>query len=384
MSRWPLEVLGLITLAAVSVSAQPKPAEVGGYVKYLISRTDTRTEDPSLDQLIHARLNTAWYPAESLTGNLELRTRAFFGDAVQRTPGFASQLGHDGGIGKLGVALWDRPRSTGYAELDRCYLTWTPGRWQASIGRQRIAWGTNLVWNPTDLFNPYSVLDFDYEERPAVDAIRLQYYTGEVAKIECAVRPGGSATPAIAAAQWTFNEWQYDIHFLAGRVGGRWLAGTGWAGDILGGGFRGELLISERADVPGWNPSSKYTATAALSGDYTFPNSIYVHTEVLFNSEGVTGDAGAPRETTSAIGLLSPARWSLFLEIAGDVTPLLRADLFFIANPNDRSLVAAPSLTWSVVTDLDLTVIALLFNGSAGSEFGPGGSSLFLRARWSF
>ena len=36
----------------------------------------------------------------------------------------------------------------------------------------------NLVWNPNDLFNAFSFVDFDYEERPGSDALRIQKYTG--------------------------------------------------------------------------------------------------------------------------------------------------------------------------------------------------------------
>jgi hypothetical protein len=58
------------------------------------------------------------------------------------------------------------------------YLDYTAGKWQFRVGRQRINWGVNLVWNPNDVFNSFSYFDFDYEERPGSDAVRVQYYTG--------------------------------------------------------------------------------------------------------------------------------------------------------------------------------------------------------------
>ena len=68
------------------------------------------------------------------------------------------------------------------------------------IGRQRINWGVNLAWNPNDLFNAYSLIDFDYQERSGVDAIRFQYYTGEMSSIEFAIQPGENIDKSIIAA----------------------------------------------------------------------------------------------------------------------------------------------------------------------------------------
>ncbi len=111
--------------------------------------------------------------------------------------------------------------------------------------RQRVAWGTAWVWNPTDIFNPLDVLDFDYEERPATDAIRLQYYTGAVTKLDIAYKPAKDPENQILAGLWSINNWNYDFNFIAGMRFKRWLAGFSWTGDILNAGFRGELLVSQ-------------------------------------------------------------------------------------------------------------------------------------------
>ncbi len=380
--KWPLAVL--LLLAGPVLCAQPSDTEVGGYVKYLFSLTDVPGEDAFSDHLLHARLNTKWFPAENLSGILEFRARAFYGGTVERTPDFAGQLGHDAGFGRLGAVLWDGQTSVGYAEIDRCYLNWAPGRWQISVGRQRVAWGTNLVWNPIDLFNPLSVLDFDYEERPAVDAVRMQYYTGEVSKVEVVVKPGTAASKAISAFQWTTNAHNYDFHFLGGRRGHEWFAGTGWAGDISGGGFRGEVLAAQIPDELKQQSSRGILVSTALSGDYTLPNSFYIHTEVLYNSEGVVAEASLARLRSVMLGLLSPARWSLYQEFGYDVSPLVRAGAFGIYNPSDHSWVLVPSVTWSVVTNLDLTFLVLTFHGSSLTEYGDLGTVGYVRAKWSF
>ena len=380
--RWLLAAIGFATVTPLF--GQPSWMEIGGYVKSLTSRTATPADSVYYDHLLHARLNTQWFPTEKLNGVMDFRLRWYYGASIERTPDFARQLGYDAGFGKLGGVLWEGQKSVAYGEIDRLYLNWVPGQWQVTVGRQRIAWGTNLVWNPIDLFNPLSVLDFDYEERPPSDAARVQYYTGAVSKIEIAVRPGSNTVKSIRAAQWTTNRWNYDFHFLGGLRGAAWFAGTGWAGDIMGAGFRGEVLLAEIPPELRTSGTPTAMVSTALSGDYTFPNSFYIHTEALYNSEGVTTDAALARPRSLALGLLSPARWSLYQEFSYDISPLVRAGAFVIYNPDDHSSVVFPSVTWSIITNLDLTLLALFFSGAPLTEYGGFGTVTYLRLKWSY
>ncbi len=370
------------SISAGTLCAQ-SAGEIGGYLDYLATENFPPQGESLYEHLLHARLNTKWYATENLTGVLELRSRFYYGSLVRSTPGFADALKNTTGSVNLGTYLWNRTSSVGYAEVDRAYADWNQEQFEATLGRQRIAWGTNLVWNPIDLFNPLSILDFDYAERPATDALRLQYYTGAVSKIELAVKPGTVSTRAITAGQWSTNRWNYDFHILAGKRGDSWFGGAAWVGDIEGGGFRGEVLTSE---IPGElrNSARSTMISAALSGDYTFSNSFYLHGEGLYNSEGVTSRAALSRLRSTELGLLSPARFSVYAEAAYDLTPLVRLTLFGLVNPLDASRVIVPSVSWSALTNLDLMALAMFFEGDPLTEFGGYGTTLFLRAKWSY
>ncbi len=84
------------------------------------------------------------------------------------------------------------------------------------------------------------------------------------------------------------------------------------------------------------------------------------------------------------LGMLSPSRWSVYQEFSYDITPLLRGSLFGIFNPDDESYVIVPSASYSVITNLDLYVIALLFNGDSLTQYGDYGSSFYVRVKYSF
>lgn len=388
----------IVWLIPIQVHAQMRSYELNGYAKYLFSSTKMPYLQNRLDDhLVHARLNSRWYPNNLLIAAMEIRLRGFSGESLEFVPGFKSQITNEYDRPKLDAVLWGQKKTFGYGQIDRLYLDYTIKKLQITLGRQRIAWGTSLVWNVIDLFNPMSILDFDYEERPGSDALRLQYYTGAISKIELAIKPGKNKYKTTAAGLWSINKFGYDFYAIAALKNNRKMFGGAWAGNIQGAGFRGEFLVS---DPPSKSLSTKYPASIffgksffetnkpvmslVLSADYTFPSSLYLHTETIFNSNGKRKDAGLFLLDALEAGMLSPARWSIFQEIAYDIHPLIRGTIFSIFNPDDKSSVVMPSITWSVVTNLDLLVIGYYTFGDPLTEWGNWGNACFVRSKYSF
>jgi hypothetical protein len=378
-------------------SQELAPVEYNGYAKYLFSSTKIpRIQDRLNDHLIHLRLNTKWYASNEITTAIEFRFRAFYGGSVDKIPSYKDLIKTPRDFVQLDAFLWESDKSLGYLEVDRLWVDYFKNNLQVTLGRQRVAWGTAWVWNPTDLFNPLNVLDFDYEERPATDAVRLQYYTGAVSKLDITYKPAKDPNNQILAGLVSFNNWNYDFNFIAGIRFKRWLAGVSWVGDIFDAGFRGEVLLSQAPNKPdtstiykqidesslsSWN---KPMLSFSLSGDYTFPNTFYIHTEILFNNNGKTSNTFLFQEDALKLGMLSAARWSVYQEFAYEITPLLRGTLFGIFNPNDKSFVVVPSFSYSIITNLDFYLIGLFFEGDPLTEFGEYGTSVYLRLKYSF
>ena len=121
-----------------------------------------------------------------------------------------------------------------------------------------------------------------------------------------------------------------------------------------------------------------------MSGDYTFPNTFYIHTEILYNNNGKTSNTLLFQEEALSLGMLSAARLSIYQEFAYDITPLLRGTVFGIYNPNDKSYVIVPSLGYSVITNLDLYFAAFFFEGAPLTEYGDYGTTIYARIKYSF
>ncbi len=386
-----------VFLPIVILNAQLSSFEYNGYAKYLFSSSKSSSLNDRLnDHLLHSRFNSKWYATDAITVALELRFRAFYGESVEKIPSFKEFIQTPRDYVKLDAFLWESKKYLGYLEVDRLWLDWYTRDLQVTVGRQRVAWGTSWVWNPTDIFNPLDVLDFDYEERPATDAIRLQYYTGAVTKLDIAFKPAKDADNQILAGLWSINKWNYDFNFIAGIRFKRWLTGFSWAGDILNAGFRGEVLVSKAPNKPDTNSIyislgesslssfDKPMISASLSGDYTFPNTFYIHTEILYNNNAKTANTFLFLPEAYSLGMLTAAKWSIYQEFAHDITPLLRGTLFGIFNPNDKSFVVIPSISYSVITNLDAFLLGMFFNGNQLSEFGEYGTTIYVRFKYSF
>ncbi len=142
----------LVSLSAVSFAQLPVTA-VYGYAKYLFGTTKYPFYNERFeDHLIHARLNTRWYPLSSLTAALEFRFRAYYGESVEKIPNFLDQIKSHHEFADLDAVLWNKGKSIGYLETDRLWLDWVKDKFEVTVGRQRIAWGTSWVWNPNRSF----------------------------------------------------------------------------------------------------------------------------------------------------------------------------------------------------------------------------------------
>ena len=336
-----------------------------------------------LDSRTLARQNLRWYPSRQITVAVEVDERLLLGESAGLVPGASEAYRFEEPYFDWQRTFVEEENAVLEAEIDRLWVTGYHGDIQVTLGRQRIAWGTTLIWNPTDLFNPSSPLDFANVEKPGADGLRVQYYLGPASRFEIAAALQEPEENSIAVAQLVLNRWEYDWHFLGGRRAEEWVAGFAWAGHIRGGGFRGELLGRFSSEEGG--ASEHPDLTAVLSGDYIFKSSLYLHGEALYGSRGTTGNAGglhlvrALREHR-----LTPARWSLFAEAARQLHPLVSASLAGIVNPTDGSRYAGPAVTWNALTDLDVILTGLLFGGNPGTEFGDNGTTLLAQMRWSW
>lgn len=372
----------LWNIFTLSAQESEKKLSLSGYVKNLneFSFVD-RLEQLQWITLLHNRLNFEYEPSEIITARLEIRNRLYYGGAVKNIPEFSEIISRDNGWVDLSWNLIEDKNVVFNSTIDRALINYSEGNWDVTLGRQRVNWGMNLVWNPNDIFNTYNFLDFDYEERPGSDALRVQYYLGDFSKIEIAAKKGRSSDDGIVAGMYKFNTSTYDIQLITGIYYKDWIFGAGWAGNLKDLGFKGEISYF----VPRESYfNSDQVLSASISVDYAFKKGLYVHSSVLYNSNADNFFGNLERLLYADLSAknLMPYKYSGFLQFSKEFTPILSVTGSFIYSPTNHSVIFMPSLNYSLARNWDLN-----FTGQSFFEFEEYktlGNSFFIRLRWSF
>ena len=380
----PLRSYGHAPPDTTSLQAPQKKVAVTGYLKDLQSVQVFSAGTPwELTNLVHNRLDLHWRADSNWKFQLGVRNRFYYGDtasiaAVRPTLGDGPDQ-----LADLSATVARGPSSLLNTAIDRAYIDYTRGKWEVSAGRQRINWGVNLVWNPNDLFNAYSYFDFDYEERPGSDALRVQYYLNSTSAAEIAWKPGRGDGQSTVAGLYRFTAGSYDFQVLGGLRQSDVVAGGGWSGSIHQAGFNGEVT----AFIPRHDSTGGAVVSASVGTNYTFAGGLYLHAAYLLNTGGhLKADSATAFLLLQQVSAktLSPFRHSVFAEAAYPFNPLVRGDLALIWEPTDGSLFAAPFVTVSLSNTLELLGGGQLFFGSPHSLFAAYGKAIYLRLKWSF
>lgn len=361
-----------------------------GYVKNMQSFQMADLKYVSHNNLVHNRLNFRLYPAKSATIGLEIRNRIFTGDQVNFNPQYAKAVDTDAGIADMSWAWLNEPGIVALTQVDRLWFRWTSDSWDVCVGRQRINWGINAFWNSNDLFNSFNLVDFDYEERPGSDAVRVQrFFRGGLSSIDLAIVPATNDSTWIGAGLYRFNRWTYDFQVLGGWWKDDVAVGAGWAGNLGTAGFKGEVTY--------FHPQQNWIDTAgALSGsisvDYVLKGNLYVMGGMLFNSLGLDTALDLRALANSAITStvppsaknLMPSKYSAMLSVSRPITPLISGSLVGIYAPGVNLLFLMPSLSASIAANWEFAVFGQSTFLDNGRVFRNYGTSVFARLKWGF
>ncbi|GAA5188761.1 hypothetical protein [Ferrimonas gelatinilytica] len=360
--------------------------DLTGYVKYMATLAIPDSGDNVLDHLVHQRFNFEYRFSGNLRINAGMRNRLLFGDSAE-LPGFGDRVGADPGYWDLTTNWLDKRGALGTTSFDRLYLNWHNDHWQLRGGRFRINWGMTTLFNPNDLFNSYSIYDFDYEERPGSDALMVTRKLGFASQLDLVYNPDSDSTLSSYAGRYRFNHRGWDGQLLLGRAGLDNVLGIGFAGEVGGAGLRGEITRFHTTESQ-WAGQPRADATvASIESDYSFGGrrNWLGRAALLYLSH--------PQDPDSALAFLglpltartlSFTRWSGYAELGFDPSALSRLTLS-TTGYDDGSLFIGLSASYSLATDWQLLGVLQRFDGRGDSLFGQTPSTLLYgQVRWSF
>lgn len=382
MARWACWGVAFFVVAlaccAGPVRAQDEPdLRVSGYYKNLLLRSETWDGERYTLDLNRLRLGLKGPLAPSLRIDIQYDNEALLGSYL-RTTQFQQQKDQPP------PQYWsaqsntvERPSLYGVHRLYRAQLQLAIGDTDLRIGRQRIAWGTGRFWSPLDLLNPFSPVALEREERLGVDALLVEHKFGPVSRLSAVYAPSHVAGEDSRALQWHDNARGVDFSFTGGRFRGGDVVGVDLAGQIAQAGVRAELTRVRPRE-------GKAFVRALLGLDYAFASTLTLSAELYRDGSGADSTAAY-----DFLALLNGARQTLARRYLGlhagyEITPLLKLNTDIVLNLDDRSRFVAPSITYSIRTNLDGSLGVRWFSGPAGSEYARPPDAVYVILQWFF
>lgn len=374
-------ILVLIIIYNGSVMAQneQKSWELNGYVKEIQATSFTDFDNVFTNSLLHNRLNFNWTPSSSWKTGIEVRNRFFIGDQINTNPLLTNI--DDNEFIDLSVNAIEKKDALLNLTIDRMWLQWQNTNWELTLGRQRINWGVDRIWNSNDIFNAYSFVDFDYEERPGTDALRIQYFKEMDYSMDMAIKITDNLDEFIAATLYKFNKWNYDVQLLGGVYQRDIVVGTGWAGSIKNMGVKTELSYFRNYQNLSNNPG---VFISSLSADYAFKNSFYLYGSYFYNSSGKSKNAIGNLVTTDIdVKNLSPFKHNFFAQLSYQLSAKTNLVMNVLYSPTDNAVFINPSLDFLINEQVDLSIISQSLLGDI-NNYELLFNTIYTRLKWNF
>lgn len=373
-----------MNLIGQAMDSIPPKLELKGYIKMMQNTAFIRDIDSNTSaNMLHNRLNFKYTIAPKWISRLEIRNRVFYGEQIKTTPDFGKNINQYNGLFNLHY-LWVNEKSfVAHSVIDRALVNYSDEKWNITLGRQRINWGINNIWNPNDIFNAYNFLDFDYEERPGNDAVRIQRNINDNSALEMAYKPGKHNDDHTAAFLYKYNKWKYDFQLLSGLYNSDYVIGAGWAGNIKNAGFKGEVtyFIAKQSNL---NSSDSFSFS--LMADQTFKNDWYVALAGLYNSNPTTifMTTGSMANSNLSAKTLFPFRHNFHATVMKTLSPISSLNLSLIYSPEKNTLILVPVYLWNVAANFDLDFTAQSFFAEEKNSYTNLTTQIYIRMRWSF
>lgn len=361
-----------------------KKIQIGGYIKYLHSSYLLQSNPLITDQLFHNRINLKQRINKSNEWILEIRNRIFYGQLVlfnQAIGKYLTSINPDENK-FLNLSLgWESKKGiAALTVLDRAYWQWSPKKWEIRLGRQRVNWGIATIWNPNDIFNAYNFTDFDYEERPSVDGIRIKKYIGYSGSIESVVSIGKNSKDINYGLMYKTNIKTYDLQFLIGHTDTYCSFGAGTAGNLGLAGLKAEstLFVPEH--------TGKLLNASTLAVDYTFEKGLFISGGILYNSAGASDrDLSSLFNFKLSAQNLYPYKWSGLISLQKGISPLLNSGLVAVYSPvKSHALFINPTISYSIAQSWDLDFVGQIAFNTSNSSYKSPFKGLFLRVKHSY
>ena len=265
--------------------------------------------------------------------------------------------------------------------LDRLNLNFEGDFGKLIVGRQAVTWGNGLVFNPMDVFNPFSPYDNDKDYKKGEDMAFFETFFKNGNELQLLYVPrrnvnNGSvkfSNSSIAMKYHIFvNDMEFD--FMAAKHYEDFMAGIGCVGILGDAVWRSDLVYTLAQGAMEDNLLS-----FVINMDYSWvwlKKNFYGFLEYHYSSSGIENDYSKiftdhdlrTRASRGEIHGYGKNYLSTNLQI--ELNPLLNFNLLVITNLDDPSFRIQPVFTYSAAQNLEITLGSNIALGNKGDEYG--------------
>jgi len=242
--------------------------------------------------------------------------------------------------------------------IDRGYIKYYLPHADIYLGRQAISWGSGHIINPTDIFFSFSFADFEKEERPGVDGLRIRIPLGMMSEIDIGGVFGRDFNIDNSGyfSRFKFYIKKTDIFLILINFKNNFLYGFDITRAIGDYGFWYEMAVVENNKFTDIKPneSSYYRISTGL--DYNISSKLYAIIEYHYNSCGVNDSQdyykllNKESYNEGSVYLLGENYFNLIMSY--QLSPLISWQTTILWNINDGSTGILPSLEYNIAENI--------------------------------
>ena len=265
--------------------------------------------------------------------------------------------------------------------VDRLYLKFPISRADVILGKQRIAWGSGIVFSPTDSFNRPNPLSLS-GRKEGVNALVTKISVGDLSTLDFIVAPADvfQRIDGVVnlerlkygkfASRLMLNKFRTDVAFSYQYDGTRWdhICGLDLKGDVELG-YHLETVFIYNRDTFDIGKMEEYWRSV-LGLDYSFSGKWILLAEYFYNGSGRKEAADL---SASGFLLLEEFQYRhyLYSQVSYLHDVFLRGNILLLWNMVDGSSIISPGVRYSLFQNTDLDLYGQMFFGDGADEYGP-------------
>ena len=281
--------------------------------------------------------------------------------------------------------LNDGRRHRALHRLDRLNAQWRSNHWAVTVGRQAVSWGSGIVFQPLDPFNPFAptAVDRDYKAGDDLVLIERLFDNGHDAQLLHVFRrdrlDSVAGDVASTAAKWHGYAGSFEFEVIAAQHYDTEFFGLSGRVPVGPAVLRSDIAmrrgISQDALHNDWG------VLGVINIDVAFPwrgRTVYAFAEYFHNDFGLA-ELPTPLTALSAdlqAGLERGEFFNLmrdYLALGGTFEwhPLLTQQLTVITNLHDSSSLVQMQFAYDVGQNQNMQLGWIGSTGGSGDEFAP-------------